>query len=79
MTALLRPAPADRQRLPGALGKIEGVVIAEVWGAVDGWIVHPEHPLDRVRMMLNGALMGEGSSTARGFSAKVTEGDSRMR
>jgi SAM-dependent methyltransferase len=65
MTALLRPAPADRQRLPGALGKIEGVVIAEVWGAVDGWIVHPEHPLDRVRMMLNGALMGEADLDER--------------
>ncbi len=65
MTALLRPAAADRPPPPGALGKIEGVVSAEAWGAVDGWLLHPEHPSDRVRVMLNGAPLGESGLDPR--------------
>ena len=45
--------------LPGALGVIDGVVIAPAWGAVDGWLVHPEHPIDHARVTLNGNPLGE--------------------
>jgi len=44
---------------------IDGVVIAEVWGAVDGWLVHPEHPIDRVQVKLNGSVLGESGLDER--------------
>jgi SAM-dependent methyltransferase len=63
MTALLRPASAET--LAGALGLIDGVVIAPVWGAVDGWLVHPDHPIDSVRVRLNGGPLGESGLDPR--------------
>jgi SAM-dependent methyltransferase len=61
---------AAPKSLAGALGMIDGVAIAEVWGAVDGWIVHPEHPIDAVRVRLNGALLGESGLDPRGDVAE---------
>ena len=51
--------PGAASPLAGALGLIDGVVIAPVWGAVDGWLVHPDHPIDHVQVRLNGAPLGE--------------------
>jgi SAM-dependent methyltransferase len=66
VSSLLQHRPADAApRLAGTLGTIDGVVIAEVWGAVDGWLVHPDHPVDRVRVRLNGKPLGEAEIDER--------------
>lgn len=55
----------DGAGLAGALGMIDGVVIAEEWGAVDGWLLHPEQPIDHVRVRLNGTVLGESGLDER--------------
>ncbi len=61
-SAVLRP---PRRDLAGALGRIDGMVIAEVWGSVVGWMVHPIHRIERVRLLLNGAVLGEADTQER--------------
>ena len=58
------------QNLAGALGMIDGVVIAEVWGAVDGWLLHPDHVIDEVRVRLNGEVLGTAGIDPRPDVAK---------
>src|SRR5580658_4468840 len=66
----LRPA-GNPENLPGALGMIDGVVIAEAWGAVDGWLAHPDHPLDEVQVKLNGTVLGASGLGPRPDVAKL--------
>lgn len=80
MTALLDyRRTSDPEGLAGALGMIDGVAIADVWGAVEGWIVHPEHPIDTVRVRLNGALLGESGLDPRGDVAAFFPGVAHAR
>ena len=58
------------QNLAGALGMIDGVVIAEVWGAVDGWLLNPDHVIDEVRVRLNGEVLGTAGIDPRPDVAK---------
>jgi SAM-dependent methyltransferase len=64
----------DAAALAGALGRIDGMVLADSWGAVDGWILHPDYPLDSVRVSLNGTLLGEATIKPRPDVGDVVRG-----
>ncbi len=53
------------ERVAGALGCLDGVAVVEGGAAASGWLLHPEHRIDRVRVLVDGAELGEAPVEAR--------------
>lgn len=59
-------ARKGRDQAPaGALGCLDGVAVVDGGAAVSGWLLHPRHAVDRIRVLVDGAVLGEAPVTNR--------------
>ena len=51
--------------LPGALGAIDWLALGDGVVEASGWLLHPAHPIDAVRLAIDGVVVGEAPVVAR--------------
>ncbi len=55
----------DAGQPAGALGCLDGLSVRDGTAAAAGWLLHPDHPIDTVRLRIDGVVLGEAPVTAR--------------